>query len=326
MRVYDYPCIPLIVKSAFTGMFWITLRQMIQEKKAERKSSTLADMVAPLTVTVSPATSALSRRPEPKTSEFVTKMGNIINAFLVKGWIWVVATTLFIFGITTGKTITMFQITYMALFLFFVITFQLSLETWRKILYGFWLAVIIYSMVILILVYTYQFDKFDQHWTNITHISPELQKDIGMEKYETKQLFLHLLSPTLIVIITVIQLHYCHKKFLQISEIPSRPDEENDQTDPDSNSIYGGIENREEEVHSSRRPSKRLKLVEKIKNRTLSRKDVQKALKLMWKRFLELTEYVWVFFEIHFLKIIMVFAFYLAVDHVRSYDPFLNIL
>lgn len=306
-------------------MFWITLRQMIQEKKAERKSSTLADMVAPLTVTVSPATSALSRRPEPKSSEFVTKLGNIINAFLVKGWIWVVAITLFIFGISGGDKMTMFRITYMALFLFFVITFQLSLETWRKVLYGFWLAVIIYSMLILILVYTYQFDRFDEHWQNITHISIELQHDIGLEKYETKQLFLHLLTPTLIVIITVIQLHYCHKKFLQISEIPSRPDGETEQTeDPDSNSIYGGIENSEEEDHPSRRPSKRLKLVEKIKNRTLSRKDVQKALKLFVKRILELTEYGWVFLEIHFLKIIMVFAFYLAVQHVRtSFDSFL---
>ncbi|XP_063707316.1 piezo-type mechanosensitive ion channel component isoform X4 [Culicoides brevitarsis] len=319
IRVKEYPCLPLILKSTFTGMFWITLRQMIQEKKAQRKSSTLADMVAPLTVTVSPATSALSRRQEPKSSEFVTKLGNIINAFLVKGWIWVVAITLFIFGISGGDKMTMFRITYMALFLFFVITFQLSLETWRKVLYGFWLAVIIYSMLILILVYTYQFDRFDEHWQNITHISIELQHDIGLEKYETKQLFLHLLTPTLIVIITVIQLHYCHKKFLQISEIPSRPDGETEtQVDEtDSNSIYGGIENSEEEENVSRRPSKRLKLVEKMKNRTLTKKDFNKALKIFVNRVLELTEYGWVFLEIHFLKIIMVVAFYLAVQHVR---------
>uniref|UniRef100_A0A336MKE4 CSON001936 protein n=1 Tax=Culicoides sonorensis TaxID=179676 RepID=A0A336MKE4_CULSO len=325
IRFREYPCRSLILKSMFTGMFWITLRQMIQEKKAERKSSTLADMVAPLTVTVSPATSALSRRPEPKSSEFVTKLGNIINSFLVKGWIWIVAITLFIFGISGGDNMTMFRIIYMALFLFFVITFQLSLETWRKILYGFWLAVIIYSMAILILVYTYQFDRFDEHWENITHISKELQHDIGLEKYETKQLFLHLLTPTLIVIITVIQLHYCHKKFLVISEIPTHASPETEREEgqeSDSNSIYGGIEEDEEEKILSRQASKRIRLIEKIKNRTLTRRDLQKALNLLWKRILYLSEYVWVFLEIHFLKIIMVFAFYLAVNHVR----FLHIL
>uniref|UniRef100_A0A336MIL0 CSON012824 protein n=1 Tax=Culicoides sonorensis TaxID=179676 RepID=A0A336MIL0_CULSO len=325
IRFREYPCRSLILKSMFTGMFWITLRQMIQEKKAERKSSTLADMVAPLTVTVSPATSALSRRPEPKSSEFVTKLGNIINSFLVKGWIWVVAITLFIFGISGGDNMTMFRIIYMALFLFFVITFQLSLDMWRKILYGFWLAVIIYSMAILILVYTYQFDRFDEHWENITHISKELQHDIGLEKYETKQLFLHLLTPTLIVIITVIQLHYCHKKFLVISEIPTHASPETEREEgqeSDSNSIYGGIEEDEEEKILSRQASKRIRLIEKIKNRTLTRRDLQKALNLLWKRILYLSEYVWVFLEIHFLKIIMVFAFYLATNHVR----FLHIL
>jgi uncharacterized ion transporter superfamily protein YfcC len=48
------------------------------------------------------------------------------------------------------------------------------------------------------------------------------QKDIGLEVYATKQLLLHLITPTAVVIITVIQLHYCHTKFLEWSEIPPR--------------------------------------------------------------------------------------------------------
>ena len=47
------------------------------------------------------------------------------------------------------------------------------------------------------------------------------QEDIGLEIFKTGQLFLHLVNPTLVVIITVIQLHYCHDRFLIISEIPS---------------------------------------------------------------------------------------------------------
>lgn len=131
-------------------------------------------------------------------------------------------------------------------------------------------------------------------------------------------MFQHLVTPTFIVVITVIQLHYCHKKFLIISEIPSQPDKDDNQEPlSDSSSLYGGIEDLNV-TQTSRRSSKRLRLVEKIKNRTLTRKDVKKAWKLLMKHIQELFEHVWVFLEIHYLKIIMLFAFYLAVQHVRN--------
>lgn len=37
-------------------------------------------------------------------------------------------------------------------------------------MYLFWLIVIIYSMTILVLVYTYQFDKFDTYWEDYLKI------------------------------------------------------------------------------------------------------------------------------------------------------------
>jgi len=40
-------------------------------------------------------------------------------------------------------------------------------------MYGFWLTVIIYSMSILVLIYTYQFDDFPYYWTSLG-ISEEL--------------------------------------------------------------------------------------------------------------------------------------------------------
>lgn len=53
------------------------------------------------------------------------------------------------------------------------------------------------------------------------------QKDIGLEKYKTRDLFLHLVNPTLVVIMTVMQLHYFHKKFLKMLEIPNRQNSTN---------------------------------------------------------------------------------------------------
>lgn len=41
-------------------------------------------------------------------------------------------------------------------------------------MYAFWLTVIVYSMAILVLVYTYQFDKFPLYWKEYLKISDTL--------------------------------------------------------------------------------------------------------------------------------------------------------
>jgi len=43
--------------------------------------------------------------------------------------------------------------------------------------------------------------------------------DIGLEMYEIKDLFVRLLTPTFFVIITVLQIHYFHKDFLEVTNI-----------------------------------------------------------------------------------------------------------
>lgn len=55
-KIKNYPCVPLFVKSLYTIMFWVTLRQFMQERMEEKHTTALADMVAPLQVTVGTAT------------------------------------------------------------------------------------------------------------------------------------------------------------------------------------------------------------------------------------------------------------------------------
>lgn len=40
-------------------------------------------------------------------------------------------------------------------------------------MFGFWLTVIGYSMLTLVLVYTYQFDHFAEYWKDYLHIPVE---------------------------------------------------------------------------------------------------------------------------------------------------------
>lgn len=135
-----------------------------------------------------------------------------------------------------------------------------------------------------------------------------------MELFDTKQLFLHLISPTMIVIITVIQLHYCHNKFLEISEIPSRPDEDETQRD-DTSSLYGSEQQSGSNANAIEASD--LNLVEKLKTSQLTKRDLKRSLLMVWRKILQVSEYVWVFLEIHFLKIIMIVAFYMAIKQVR---------
>lgn len=126
IRYSHLPIKTILLKSLFSVMFWITLRQMFQERRMAKQKSTLADMVAPLQVTVGAATADLAPQAEgKKSSEFMTKAGIFLNSLLVKVWIWIVLVVIFVSGMV-GTRMTGFRIAYMALFLVFMLFFQVS--------------------------------------------------------------------------------------------------------------------------------------------------------------------------------------------------------
>lgn len=320
VRYYHYPISPLMVKSVFTVMFLSSLRQMIQENQAKRQSTALADIVAPLRMAVSAATAreGIQKKTE-KESAFIKKAAKFINTFLIKFWIIIVAITLFVCGIT-GQQMTVFRIAYMALFLIFVLTFQFSYSVWRKFMYGFWLLVIVYSMIILVLVYTYQFNKTKEYIEMIFKIDEKLQHDLGLEQYNAKQLFLHLVTPTLIVIITVIQLHYCHTKFLEISEIPEPPTDDMSKTSSVAYGTFaaaagGRSDNEDDEDRDLTEESE--DFLNDIKIRKLSRQEIQGAAKRLFHKLQHFGEILLLFLEIHFYKIMLLSVFVLAINGVE---------
>lgn len=174
VKYYHYPIGPIIMKSVFNVVFLSSLRQMLQERAAERQSTAFADMVAPLQLTVGAATTreGLHVKGE-KKSDFLEKVGKLIDAILVKIWIFLVVFVLYGCAIT-GTKMTGFRIIYMTLFLVFVMTFQFSYARWRRFLYGYWVVVIVWSILILISVYTYQFPKTTQLIENWFFISEQL--------------------------------------------------------------------------------------------------------------------------------------------------------
>lgn len=48
---------------------------------------------------------------------------------------------------------------------------QVHYEWWRRILKYFWMSVVVYTMLVLTLIYTCQFDNSINMWTNMTGMS-----------------------------------------------------------------------------------------------------------------------------------------------------------
>ncbi|XP_049822868.1 piezo-type mechanosensitive ion channel component isoform X3 [Aethina tumida] len=291
VKVQHLPCNPLLVKCLFTAMFWITLRQYMHERFTERQSSALADMVAPLQVTVGTATGVNTE--QPKTMKMMDKIGAQLSTLLTKFFIWVVAITLFAVAIT-GERMTVFRIIYMALFLFFILSFQISFRLWRKMMFAFWLTVIVYSMIILVMVYTYQFDNFPEYWEQYLHVPKQQQLDIGLEIFETRQLFVRLVTPTFFVIITVIQLHYFHKDFMMLSNPRNSI---NIGVDLDESSLQGGAG----------------AISERTASPIFSEKNAPKKSRLTLENLSEAIDVLFVFMEIHMPKIVIFMAMLLCV-------------
>ncbi|XP_061387331.1 piezo-type mechanosensitive ion channel component [Musca vetustissima] len=300
------PCVPLIVKTSFLLMFWVTMRQFFKEKTDKRRDSTLADMFAPLHLSV--RSSAVNGddadgADAKKTSKFLKKIGTVIKNLLVRLWIWLLILVIFLCAMT-GDKMTGFRICYMALFLFFLLVFQSSSKAWVKLMYGFWLFLIFYAMSILILIYTYQFDKFDQYWNDYLNISKTLQTDIGLERYKTKDLLLHFISPTIIVILTVIQVHYFHKRF--IASMNQTPVVEKP----------GPDQQQRQRTKSGSRPADY-----EMKDFTESAGEL---IRLFLKRFRQKAEKLlkqfkgvfWSILELHWIKVVYITAFVCAVSEV----------
>ncbi|XP_067001205.2 piezo-type mechanosensitive ion channel component isoform X3 [Anabrus simplex] len=323
------PCEPLMAKSLYTIMFWITLRQFMQERFERRSTSALQDMAAPLQVSVNTATRGFTEQQPPSSSPFMSKLGDMMKHFLTKFWIWIVAIMLFVIGIS-GMRMTIFRIVYMALFLIFVLTFQLSYGAWRKIMYGFWAVVIGYSMSILVLVYTYQFEACRENWLKLG-VSVTLQADIGLEKFETGQLFIRLLTPTFFVVITVIQMHYFHKDFLAISDIRVRassgPKRDSSTYKSEGSSSAAGGQETEEELEEEPPNYQEVTNLPSIRDlKHWSSADLWK----LWSAFLrhveEIIELVWLFLELHMPKIMLFSVMLLCVYDVCAVHYILLLL
>ncbi|NXI34064.1 PIEZ1 protein, partial [Galbula dea] len=205
-----YPCLDLGAKLLLTLTFWLLLRQFVKEKLLKKRSTS----TPLLEVTISDI--------EPSRQRDVLKaLGALVRDFYAKYWICVCA-GMFIVVSFAGRLV-VYKIVYMLLFLLCLTLFQVYYSLWRKVLKGFWWLVVAYTMLVLIAIYTFQFEDFPMYWRNLTGLTDEQLGDLGLEQFSVSELFSSTLIPGFFLLACILQLHYFHRPFMHITDLEHVP-------------------------------------------------------------------------------------------------------
>ncbi|KAG5443888.1 Piezo-type mechanosensitive ion channel component 2 [Clonorchis sinensis] len=121
--------------------------------------------------------------------------------------------------ISIQQPVVIFRIFYMVMLTYFMFFFQVSYGFWRRQMIFFWWINVVYSMAILLCIYTYQFRNSPEFWQRTTGLSEEVLKDIGLETFDSAALFARLLTPVLFLVVIILQVHYFHEPFLKRSAL-----------------------------------------------------------------------------------------------------------
>lgn len=155
VRYDSFPCIPLLFKAICTITFCFTLRQ--KQQLDQNRASILT---------------ANSIQIDPEQGIILKCFHFGVNVF-THIWVTMILLTMFIYAIY-GSEVNLLKFCYMVYVLVFLISYQLSLNIWRKMMYALWTLVIFSSMVSLILIYTYQFEGFDYFWEDYLRVNKHM--------------------------------------------------------------------------------------------------------------------------------------------------------
>ncbi|XP_049341464.1 piezo-type mechanosensitive ion channel component 2 [Astyanax mexicanus] len=209
---YKTPCLHLGAKMIYAFNFWMLLKQQLIEKQEEQqqKEQSLESLEEVKTKTDAS-----------ESSRLVNILGAFIKGTLVKYWIFCCCSMFFIISFS-GKVV-VYKILYICLFLFCTVLYQVNYGVWRRVLKYFWAVVVGYSMLVLILIYMYQFKTVSGLFRQIIGMSEEGLRDLGLEQFDMVELFAQILLPAAFLLACILQLHYFNSDFLTLTDLQNVP-------------------------------------------------------------------------------------------------------
>nr|XP_012592580.2 piezo-type mechanosensitive ion channel component 1 isoform X1 [Microcebus murinus]XP_020138354.1 piezo-type mechanosensitive ion channel component 1 isoform X1 [Microcebus murinus] len=205
-----YPCLDLGAMLLYTLTFWLLLRQFVKEKLL-RAGKAPAELTEVSTADAEPT----------RVQTLLQSLGKTVQGVYAKYWIYVCA-GMFIVVSFAGRLV-VYKIVYMFLFLLCLTLFQVYYSLWRKLLKVFWWLVVAYTMLVLVAVYTFQFQDFPTYWRNLTGFTDEQLGDLGLEQFSVSELFSSILIPGFFLLACILQLHYFHRPFMRLTDLEHVP-------------------------------------------------------------------------------------------------------
>ncbi|XP_062404521.1 piezo-type mechanosensitive ion channel component 1 isoform X1 [Sardina pilchardus] len=200
-----YPCLRLGAMLLYTLTFWLLLRQSVKDNFRKKKSIT------------APLTEVTTGEGIGRNESVLKVLGAMVMSLYAKYWIYICG-GMFIMVSFAGKLVG-YKIVYMLLFLLCMCVYQVYYSLWRRLLKAFWWLVVAYTMLVLITIYTFQFEDFPDYWKNFTGFTEEQLGDIGLETFALSELFSSILIPGFFLLACILQLHYFHRPFMRITDL-----------------------------------------------------------------------------------------------------------
>ncbi|VDO60664.1 unnamed protein product [Heligmosomoides polygyrus] len=119
--------------------------------------------------------------------------------------------------------------------------FQASFAFFCRVAYPFWLSLVIYTSVVIISLYVYQFPNvsplalpgsvrvlsFPDIWKSWTHLDKKWNDDIGLINYsnagESGILFVRLFTPISLFVVAMLQLKFFHEPWMAMLRRSAQP-------------------------------------------------------------------------------------------------------
>ncbi|MGH0126155.1 UNVERIFIED_CONTAM: hypothetical protein FKN15_026124 [Acipenser sinensis] len=301
------PCLKLGAMLLYTLTFWLLLRQSVKEKFTRKKAAT------------APLLEVTTRDTEAGRNETLLKvLGARVMDFYAKYWIYVCG-GMFIVVSFAGRLVG-YKIIYMLLFLLCLCLYQVCYALWRRLLKVFWWLVVAYTMLVLIAVYTFQFEDFPTYWKNFTGFTEHQLADIGLETFKLSDLFTSILIPGFFLLACILQLHYFHQPFMRITDLEDIPRKDHrlrNRKEPGSKSellhdVEGeGLEEEELETEPGD---------DQLEDEAVPSKWglVVDRLMVLFKKFSEILTrvqvFIWRILELHILKMVAFFIIWVALQ------------
>ncbi|KAJ8400462.1 hypothetical protein AAFF_G00395860 [Aldrovandia affinis] len=200
-----YPCLRLGAMLLFTLTFWLLLRQSVKNNFSKKKIATV------------PLQEVTTGEDDRQKESLLRVLGVMVMSSYAKYWIYVCG-GMFIMVSFAGKLVG-YKIVYMLLFLLCLCLYQVYYSLWRRLLKAFWWLVVAYTMLVLIAIYTFQFEDFPGYWKNVTGFTEQQLAVIGLETFKLSELFSSILIPGFFLLACILQLHYFHCRFMKITDL-----------------------------------------------------------------------------------------------------------